>query len=600
MWKVTAVAALLLVSFSTSHAESEIHIKKVTRVIDISNQLVTITSSILFENVGKSAVSSYTLLFDENQSRHLSYIAASITAGKNKNNLQVTQQTGADGKVSWKVDLGSELKPGATSELLEVEAVFTHLYTLYPSEILQAERQLVLYKDNHYFYTPYLTKTQSTKVKLPSSGSIESFSKLKPASQTERNINYGPYENIVPLSYSKMQIHVENNAPFLTVSNLDRKIEISHWAGMISVEETIDVRHDGALLKGPFSRYEYQREPTNGISSVKSFRTKLPVSAQDIYYRDEIGNISTSNVKVTMNNVIAELRPRFPLFGGWKTHYVLGYYVPTQDYLFNDGNQYLLRMPFVDHIFDNSIIDEALVSIILPEGASNVRLRLPYSVNREKDQVHYTYLDTVGRPVIVLRKSNLVEQHIQDFEIHYNYNKLYMLQEPLLIVLALFCLCIVVIIYVRLDFSLTKNPLKESGMKIAGIVERILKHHDKRSHLYSQFDQAALKFKSSKDNGTYQSTLKKLHAEHKHETQAIADLVAKLKTEGSSADVLEKVNDLIRLDRTLKEQLQQQQVLVEKLVAGKINKQLYIDTDNNITKKKEDIAEKMNAITRSL
>ena len=34
-----------------------------------------------------------------------------------------------------------------------------------------------------------------------------------------------------------------------------------------------------------------------------------------------------------------------------------------------------------------------------------------------KREVHYTYLDTVGRPVIVARKTNLVEQHIQDFEV---------------------------------------------------------------------------------------------------------------------------------------------------------------------------------------
>lgn len=42
---------------------------------------------------------------------------------------------------------------------------------------------------------------------------------------------------------------------------------------------------------------------------------------------------------------------------------------------------------------------------------------MPYAVERLPDELHYTYLDTVGRPVIVLQKSNLVEQHIQDFEV---------------------------------------------------------------------------------------------------------------------------------------------------------------------------------------
>ena len=46
----------------------------------------------------------------------------------------------------------------------------------------------------------------------------------------------------------------------------------------------------------------------------------------------------------------------------------------------------------------------------------NVEVRAPYDVKREADDVHHTYLDTAGRPVVVLRKSSLVEQHIQDVE----------------------------------------------------------------------------------------------------------------------------------------------------------------------------------------
>jgi oligosaccharyltransferase complex subunit alpha (ribophorin I) len=68
-----------------------------------------------------------------------------------------------------------------------------------------------------------------------------------------------------------MSIHFENNAPFLTITNLERVIEVSHW-GNIAVEETIDLKHSGAALKGPFSRYEYQRETQSGLSSVKSFK----------------------------------------------------------------------------------------------------------------------------------------------------------------------------------------------------------------------------------------------------------------------------------------------------------------------------------------
>ncbi len=71
-------------------------------------------------------------------------------------------------------------------------------------------------------------------------------------------------------------MHYENNNPFLVVSRLERTIELSMW-GNIAVEETVDVRHNGAILRGPFSRYEFQRE-NSGVSSVKSFKTVLPAA----------------------------------------------------------------------------------------------------------------------------------------------------------------------------------------------------------------------------------------------------------------------------------------------------------------------------------
>ena len=66
-------------------------------------------------------------------------------------------------------------------------------------------------------------------------------------------------------------------------------------------------------------------------------QTFLPAAARDVYYRDEIGNISTSAMKEQEDVVELELRPRFPLFGGWKTKYTIGYNVPSYQYLFNNG-----------------------------------------------------------------------------------------------------------------------------------------------------------------------------------------------------------------------------------------------------------------------
>lgn len=93
----------------------------------------------------------------------------------------------------------------------------------------------------------------------------------------------------------------------------------------------------------------------------------MPRSSKDIYYRDQIGNISTSNVHSRIGHLEVELFPRFPLFGGWKTNYILGYNIPTNKFLHSKGSNYALKIRLVDHLFDNSIIEKLTVKIILPE-----------------------------------------------------------------------------------------------------------------------------------------------------------------------------------------------------------------------------------------
>lgn len=52
--------------------------------------------------------------------------------------------------------------------------------------------------------------------------------------------------------------------------------------------------------------------------------------------------------------------------------------------------------------------------ISFPPASRNIQVDSPYEISRAPDELHYTYLDTFGRPVIVAYKKNLVEQHIQD------------------------------------------------------------------------------------------------------------------------------------------------------------------------------------------
>jgi oligosaccharyltransferase complex subunit alpha (ribophorin I) len=53
-------------------------------------------------------------------------------------------------------------------------------------------------------------------------------------------------------------------------------------------------------------------------------------------------------------------------------------------------------MRFVDHVFDNFSNGEDH----LPEGAKNIQVDSLYVISRVPDELHYTYLDTFGHPVI--------------------------------------------------------------------------------------------------------------------------------------------------------------------------------------------------------
>jgi oligosaccharyltransferase complex subunit alpha (ribophorin I) len=153
-----------------------------------------------------------------------------------------------------------------------------------------------------------------------------------------------------------------------------------------------------------------------------------------------------------------ELRPRFPLFGGWKTHYTIGYNLPVYQYLYNKGNDFVLKMKLIDHIFEDQYVENAVIRIILPEHANNIEFVAPYSVTRKPNEMHYTYLDTVGRPVVVINKKNTVENHIKDFQIKYTFNKTLIVLKPLLVIASLFVIFLIVIILVRIDFSITPKP----------------------------------------------------------------------------------------------------------------------------------------------
>lgn len=184
---------------------------------------------------------------------------------------------------------------------------------------------------------------------------------------------------------------------------MTKEYEVSHW-GNLAVEQWIDARHDGATLKvfrdkttkqkirinktngchqGQFSRFDFQRNPGASPSAILEITEILPLEASDVYYRDDIGNISTSSFAVSDKGLEFHIIPRFPLFGGWKNNFYTGYNLPLNNFLSTDNQgNYLLNVSFASSLGD-FYTEDYTVKVILPEGSKVTKVfflldKLPY------------------------------------------------------------------------------------------------------------------------------------------------------------------------------------------------------------------------------
>ncbi|KAL0324826.1 UNVERIFIED_CONTAM: Dolichyl-diphosphooligosaccharide--protein glycosyltransferase subunitA [Sesamum radiatum] len=235
----------------------------------VCSDLVISSSIAGLENNGVDAVSEILLPFPEHQARNLAFLSAMISEGKDKTKgssgslpIEVANPKGKPPSLTWySVSLPKELSKGG-SLTLEVKAVFTHALRPFPEKISQADVQLVAFQDSAHYLSPYTVKVQSLIIKLPEPR-VESYTKLENTKFSGTELKYGPYENLPPFSYTPIVVHYVSNKPLL-------------------------------LLK---SWLDYQASPNvRGASAFRNLVAKLPPRAHSIYYRDEIGNISTSNV----------------------------------------------------------------------------------------------------------------------------------------------------------------------------------------------------------------------------------------------------------------------------------------------------------------
>lgn len=108
---------------------------------------------------------------------------------------------------------------------------------------------------------------------------------------------------------------------------------------------------------------------------------------------------------------------------------------------------------------------------------------------------------------------------------------------------------------------------------------------------YEKLEEELLKLKASKDLAASQAATKKLLQALKDETQAISDLGAKIRLD--NAEYADRVAELQKADKALRDAAQAQLTNAERLVAAKMSKQQYMDAEGPLLKKKEEALDKI-------
>lgn len=358
----------------------------------------------------------------------------------------------------------------------QIDLVLVQTLDPLPKEITQEETQSVVFSlpdDSVGIISPYIIKSQTTSVSLPNKTKIHKRSQNpKPNSVAGTIIKYGPYSEKETESalLSPLSCHFEFNGQMFVFTNMLREYEISHW-GNCAVEDHYDLVHTGAKLLGGFSRGVYTRTRFDaGGPSFRSLKANLPPRASNIYYRDVIGNISTSQVKYQRAVTELEIETRFPIYGGWKTSWYQGYDVPLSTVATYDekSGKYSLKLPF-SIPFSNSHVENLKVKVVLPQFSSNVEYKSDVPTSSSSMSERHTFLDIEffeGRPVIVLDYKNIVSpEHDSYIIVTYELNSLSLLSKPLYVSGILFICFIIYIISARFASSSSSDSKNNQSSK---------------------------------------------------------------------------------------------------------------------------------------
>ena len=441
----SVVLFILFLQKLLSFSIDDFVVEEVKRIINLKKSIITI------ENILKLKKTSFQDTFRYLVPKNNTFSLIRITVETFQKKKLEIQKVADDQDYDY-----YEILLQGSNEIIVKEDYFEKII-FKPKNILIKENQLELFLDTINLVSTYTVKSTTTTVLLPKENTqLIKYTKAN-SNKSGDKIIYALVEDIPPLIKKQLYIHYKNNEPLTVFNYAIKTYQVSHW-GNIAVTEEYQIENIGAKLIGEFGRIDYDNGVNGGKNALKSIKAKLPLRSWGLWYRDEIGNISTSNARREMNDVDLLLTPRFPILGGWKSNYDIGYNLPTKFHVTtNNKGNYMLNLTF-GLPYKNMLARNYTVKIILPESADNIKVKLPidttYHINYDKD---FGCLDLFGRKSIIITLNNMYDVYNTNVFVTYDYKWTMLFVKPLILIIYFLILFTIMIIYSRANISLSRN-----------------------------------------------------------------------------------------------------------------------------------------------
>ena len=424
----------------------------VERSINLINEVTYIEINITIKNTDLEPIDNYDYIIFKNYSKFL------LTINVDSNNCHPEIKKLNDNEIYEYYKITFEPLNQNEEITITINEHYFNSFIFLPEKITLKQDQKMLYKQTLNFLSSYLTKNQKTEIFFEKKN-IRLINYTKENSTlTENGLEYKIRANIKPYETIPFTIHYINNDPYVIINKAYISYKISHW-GNIEVNQQFNIENIGAKLDGEFDRNDY--DPTNikgGRNAFTQLEAELPLRSWGLWYRDEIGNVSTSNAIREWDNVKLYLYPRFPILGGWKSNFGIGFNLPSKFHVNTDNNGNFkvslnFGMPFNDIVAKNYSME-----IILPSGAYVNKIDLPIKSNYILSfGKYFGTLDFFGRKSIIIELNNVYDIHNIIFQIEYKFSSINLILKPLILIFYFFFIFMCIIFYSRSNFSLSKE-----------------------------------------------------------------------------------------------------------------------------------------------